>query len=76
LSHGLAGSANADFSFVIASQGEMADAMGISVERTELPQQAHSILWWRWLTIQPIRVLSGLEDNQGDTSNFHKYSLL
>ncbi len=30
--HGLAGSANADFTFVIASQGEMADAMGFSVE--------------------------------------------
>jgi hypothetical protein len=28
----LAGSANADFTFVIASQGEMADAMGFSVE--------------------------------------------
>jgi hypothetical protein len=26
--HGLAGSAHADFTFVIASQGEMADAMG------------------------------------------------
>jgi hypothetical protein len=30
--HGLAGSANADFPFVIASHGEMADAMGFSVE--------------------------------------------
>jgi hypothetical protein len=28
----------------------MADAMGFSVEWAELPQQAHSILWWRWLT--------------------------
>jgi hypothetical protein len=32
LVHGLAGSANADFTFVIVSQGEMADAMGFSVE--------------------------------------------
>jgi hypothetical protein len=30
-SHRLAGLANADFIFVIASQGEMADAMGFSV---------------------------------------------
>jgi hypothetical protein len=30
--HGLAGLANADFTFVIAAQGEMGDAMGFSVE--------------------------------------------
>jgi hypothetical protein len=30
--HRLAGLANDDFTFVIASQGEMADAMGFSVE--------------------------------------------
>jgi hypothetical protein len=30
--HGLARLANADFPFVIASQGEMADAMGFPVE--------------------------------------------
>jgi uncharacterized protein YcbK (DUF882 family) len=43
-SHGLAGSANADFSVVIASQGEMADAMDFSVEGAELPQQAHIMM--------------------------------
>ncbi len=48
--HGLAGSANSDFTFVIASQGEMADALGFSVEWAELPHEAHSILWWCWLT--------------------------
>ncbi len=31
-SHGLAGLANAAFTFVIASLGEMADAVGFSVE--------------------------------------------
>jgi hypothetical protein len=32
LTHGVAGLANADFTFVIASQEEMGDAMGFSLE--------------------------------------------
>jgi hypothetical protein len=32
MGHGLAGLANGEISFVIASQGEMADAMAFSVE--------------------------------------------
>ncbi len=39
--HGLAGSANADFSFVIAFQGEMAD--DISVEWSELNSRCNPI---------------------------------
>ncbi len=38
--------ANANFSFVIASQRKIEDALGFPVEWAELPQQAHSILWW------------------------------
>jgi hypothetical protein len=45
-----AGSADSDASYVIASQGEMADAMGFSVRWAQRPLQAHSILWWRWLS--------------------------
>jgi hypothetical protein len=40
----LAGVANAEFSFVIASQGKMEDAVGFLVECADLPRQAHSIL--------------------------------
>jgi hypothetical protein len=36
--YGLAGSVNADFNFVIASQGEMVDAMDFSLESAGLPQ--------------------------------------
>ncbi len=68
-----AGLANADVTFVIASQGEMAHAMGFSVEWAELQQQAHSILWWRWLTgVWPLtRPPDANSKIQKRTSGFH-----
>jgi hypothetical protein len=41
--HGLPGSADTDFNFVIAYQKELADAMGFLVESAEFWQQAHGI---------------------------------
>jgi hypothetical protein len=47
--HGLAGSADSNISYVIPSQGKMVDAMVFSVRWAQRPLQSHSILWWHWL---------------------------
>jgi hypothetical protein len=42
--------ANSDVSYVIASQGEMTDAMGFSVRWAQRLLKGRSVLWWHWLS--------------------------